>query len=374
MKLDAIRAVSERVEVIGRAVLVQADCRDVLPVLPKVDAVVDNADAVVFNETHEKPAKSKHRAAAKSDGFMAAAQGGDIGTVCDGRSVTSADGGTLRGNTGGLPEGSGEAGHSAEVARAGGRSKRALQGRDAIDSLSVDGREVALQPLRNNRGAGDPPQGRSAHQQHAGQSGSALFAWPFKPSQTRVVEPKEGDCVITDPPYGVEFKGEDWDKDVPQIAVQLPELFDRVAIIMGTTAIWQFPEPKWVACWARPASSSRSKVGGFSHWSPILLYGDLRMKVDFRSWHAIANAYERGFGHPSPKPECLMTWLVGELSQPNQTILDPFMGSGTTGVAAVQMGRDFIGIEREPKYFDIACRRIEQAQRQGDLFIDGAAA
>jgi DNA modification methylase len=50
------------------------------------------------------------------------------------------------------------------------------------------------------------------------------------------------------------------------------------------------------------------------------------------------------------------------------------MGSGTTGVAAVQMGRDFIGIECEPSYFDIACRRIEQAQRQGDLFIEGAAA
>ena len=56
-----------------------------------------------------------------------------------------------------------------------------------------------------------------------------------------------------------------------------------------------------------------------------------------------------------------------------QTILDPFMGSGTTGVAAVQMGRRFIGIEREPKYFDIACKRIEQAQRQGDLFIEAAA-
>ncbi len=52
------------------------------------------------------------------------------------------------------------------------------------------------------------------------------------------------------------------------------------------------------------------------------------------------------------------------------TILDPFMGSGTTGVAAVQMGRKFIGIEREPKYFEIACRRIEEAYLQGDMFIE----
>jgi DNA modification methylase len=55
------------------------------------------------------------------------------------------------------------------------------------------------------------------------------------------------------------------------------------------------------------------------------------------------------------------------------TACDPFMGSGTTGVAAVQMGRSFIGIEREPRYFDIACKRIEDAQRQGDFFTGAAA-
>ena len=77
--------------------------------------------------------------------------------------------------------------------------------------------------------------------------------------------------------------------------------------------------------------------------------------------------------HPTQKPDRLMKWCLGFLPDA-QTILDPFMGSGTTGVAAVQMGRDFIGIEKEGRYFDIACRRIEDAQRQGDLFIDGTAA
>jgi DNA modification methylase len=52
------------------------------------------------------------------------------------------------------------------------------------------------------------------------------------------------------------------------------------------------------------------------------------------------------------------------------TILDPFMGSGSTGVAAMNLCRRFIGIEIEPRYFDIACRRIEEAQRQGDMFRD----
>lgn len=179
---------------------------------------------------------------------------------------------------------------------------------------------------------------------------------------------KSGAVCISDPPYGVEFRGEDWDKDVPEIAIALPTIFERCAIIMGTTAAWQFPEPTWVACWARPASSSRSKVGGFSHWSPILLYGRVKMRVDYRSWHAIANSYGPGFGHPSPKPVMLMRWLVDELTIPNETIFDPFMGSGTTGVAATAMHRAFVGIEREPAYFDIACKRIEDAQRQGTLF------
>jgi len=78
--------------------------------------------------------------------------------------------------------------------------------------------------------------------------------------------------------------------------------------------------------------------------------------------------------HPTVKPLPLMRKYVGICSTEGQTILDPFMGSGTTGVAATAMARNFIGIEREPKYFDIACKRIEDAQRQGDLFLDGEAA
>jgi DNA modification methylase len=70
--------------------------------------------------------------------------------------------------------------------------------------------------------------------------------------------------------------------------------------------------------------------------------------------------------HKNQKPVALMKRLIAFLNP--QKLIDPFMGSGTTGVAAVQMGRKFIGIEKEPRYFDIACRRIEEAQRQGDLF------
>lgn len=85
------------------------------------------------------------------------------------------------------------------------------------------------------------------------------------------------------------------------------------------------------------------------------------------------NGRERDGRHPTEKPRKLMAELVADFTQPEQTILDPFMGSGTTGVAAVQAGRNFIGVEMNPEYFAVACERLEQAQRQADLFIAGAA-
>jgi site-specific DNA-methyltransferase (adenine-specific) len=74
-----------------------------------------------------------------------------------------------------------------------------------------------------------------------------------------------------------------------------------------------------------------------------------------------------GLQHPTQKPVSLMAWCI-ELLGKVDSVLDPFMGSGTTGVAAIQLGRKFIGIERDPKYFDIACKRIKQAVAQGKLF------
>lgn len=75
-----------------------------------------------------------------------------------------------------------------------------------------------------------------------------------------------------------------------------------------------------------------------------------------------------GSEHPTQKPVRLMEWCISQAPETVTTILDPFMGSGTTGVACHKMGKRFIGIERERKYFDIACRRIEDAQKQHDMF------
>lgn len=78
--------------------------------------------------------------------------------------------------------------------------------------------------------------------------------------------------------------------------------------------------------------------------------------------------------HPTQKPVDLMQWAIGKTKViPGSVILDPFMGSGSTGVAAMQAGMRFVGVELDPAYFDIACRRIEDAQRQGSLFGEQAA-
>lgn len=103
----------------------------------------------------------------------------------------------------------------------------------------------------------------------------------------------------------------------------------------------------------------------------------------YRSWNGggkrgvythCVNGPERHGAHPTEKPRRLMSEIIADFTKPDQTILDPFMGSGTTGVSAVMAGRDFIGIERDPDHFAVACKRIEDVQRQGDLFFEGAAA
>ena len=89
-------------------------------------------------------------------------------------------------------------------------------------------------------------------------------------------------------------------------------------------------------------------------------------------WHGMIRKGHDIRQHPTQKPVGIMEWCLTHV--PNaQTILDPFMGSGTTGVACVKLGRRFIGIEIDPGYFDIACKRIREAFRQPDFFVEQPA-
>lgn len=105
---------------------------------------------------------------------------------------------------------------------------------------------------------------------------------------------------------------------------------------------------------------------GFNNWIPAVVGGDVPHKGQDAFRFVVLPTSKPD--HPSPKPEDFMRWLTDRVSEREWSILDPFMGSGTTGVACMQLGRKFIGIEIERKYFDIACERIENAQRQVRMF------
>lgn len=122
--------------------------------------------------------------------------------------------------------------------------------------------------------------------------------------------------------------------------------------------------------------SVRLAGDGPSSWTDWLVVSRTKM---LNRWGTLRGGYVAGPGWDDKvrmggKPTRLMRLIVSDYSRPDQLVCDPFMGAGTTGVACIAEGRDFIGIEIDEPTFDIACKRIEQAQRQGDLFIDGAAA
>jgi DNA modification methylase len=203
------------------------------------------------------------------------------------------------------------------------------------------------------------------------------------------------DAVITDPPYGVGFTGSvtKWSPKHGQAYASFDDTLENVrgniiprfteamaiaavaVLTPGLNAMFCYPEPRAVG-WIYYPSGANSGPWGFVCGQPIYYYGKDpylakqlgRLPNCFASVESAADN-----GHPCPKPIKQMKWLVNRGSLAGHVVLDPFMGSGTTGVACHRLGRKFIGIEIEPKYFDIACKRIEEAQRQGDLFISGAA-
>lgn len=198
------------------------------------------------------------------------------------------------------------------------------------------------------------------------------------------------DALVTDPPYGIGehggkkrfgpasvAKGFRSNKDYENLAWDSKPPEETVFEMMFEIAKWQIiwganhfitriakDASKWLV-WHKKGADKSDFADCELAWTNIP--GAVRyFRQDWVGFGAINSGEIRE--HPTQKPQSLMKWCIDQLPS-GTTILDPFMGSGTTGVAAVQMGRDFIGIEREERYFDIACRRIEEAQRQGDLFI-----
>jgi hypothetical protein len=155
-----------------------------------------------------------------------------------------------------------------------------------------------------------------------------------------------------------------WDERAPSAAL-LQKLLGaaRHHIIWGGN-YFSLPPSRCFLVWDKGAGfRNRTFAEGELAWTSL----DRNAKIYTRD--PLAAGDYRGKEHPTQKPVALMQWCLEQLPEGCHTILDPFMGSGTTGVACAKMGRKFIGIEREARYFDLACKRIADAYAQPDLFV-----
>ena len=192
----------------------------------------------------------------------------------------------------------------------------------------------------------------------------------------------EVDALVTDPPYGIgadkaasrnkgkngwKYHGEtDWDSERPP-----PECFEMMLDLSRQQIIWGGnyftdllpPTMQWLV-WDKGQRDFSLADCEFA-WSS-------QQKAARIFSYPRAHALQDDKVHPTQKPVPLMRWCLGFVPDAKM-VLDPFMGSGSTGVAAAQLRRPFIGIERDEGYFDAACRRIDLAHRQGDLFIEEVA-
>ena len=189
------------------------------------------------------------------------------------------------------------------------------------------------------------------------------------------------DAVVTDPPYGLGIGYEAFDDTIENVQELangwLPicrNIAKRVAFTPGVNRQHLYPVPDWTMAWVMEAGGGYSSWG-FNMWQPVLCYGKdayLAHGKGGRPDTIITNELGRmeKFDHPCPKPIGVWTKVVNRFSVDGETVTDPFLGSGTTGVAAVRLGRRFIGIELSQSYFDIACKRISAALSSPDLFIE----
>lgn len=215
------------------------------------------------------------------------------------------------------------------------------------------------------------------------------------------------DAVITDPPYssgGFQEAGRasgsigtdvdhKWGGKQPQIAGDTLSTRGYMRLIKGVARATSASELYVFCDWRMWTSTVDAVEDGFFRVRSMIVWdkGTPGMGVGWRSQHELILYGRRtpakpGSGrgnvlsvsrsgnpdHPTQKPLQLISSLI-KGTDDGAVICDPFMGSGTTGVACAQLGRKFIGVEIEPKHFDIACKRIEQAYAQGQLFAQAPA-
>jgi DNA modification methylase len=180
------------------------------------------------------------------------------------------------------------------------------------------------------------------------------------------------DAVVTDPPYGIGITrsnrlavsrglgGKKWDDEPADMSWLVP--MGVPAIVWGGN-YFDLPPTRAPLVWDKN-NAGRDFADFEMAWSNLDM---VARRIVFRPMNM-----DGGKEHPTQKPVQVMKWCINFLPDA-VTILDPFMGSGTTGVACVKLGRKFIGIEIDPTYFDIACKRIADAYKQPDMFVERPA-
>lgn len=212
------------------------------------------------------------------------------------------------------------------------------------------------------------------------------------------------DALVFDPPYGHDYKvntfyaGGTRENAVVQrngsTLVVNPNIYEPIIgdkepfdpspwlDLAPEVLIWgahkfadRLPPGGWLVWDKVPTGKIRNQGDGEAAWinrdQPMRIYRLLwdGLCVGIGARHEVTAGQKRH--HPSQKPEILMDWCLSFIA--GQRIMDPYMGSGSTGVAAIRRGKKFIGIELSPTYFDIACKRIEKALSQKDMFVDKPA-
>lgn len=214
----------------------------------------------------------------------------------------------------------------------------------------------------------------------------------------------EVDHVITDPPYedelhnaigrirrkdgremiqslgfnGVNQSRRDICKEVVRVSTGWAIIFTLAEGVREWRDFLQEFGAKYDTClaWVKPDSTPRMNGQGAARGFECAVTS--WCSGGYRKWNAggkrgvythLTNQRDRDGRHPTEKPIPLMAELLADFTNEGQLILDPFMGSGTTGVACARMGRRFIGIEMNEEYFNVACERIESAYKQGDMFV-----
>lgn len=189
----------------------------------------------------------------------------------------------------------------------------------------------------------------------------------------RLMDGKKVDAMVTDPPYGLGDTKSDKNNYIEHvdssdnlkkiIAAFLPiysKYVERTVITPGNGNQHLYPASSWVMAWFTPAGIGRGPWG-FCCWQPILCYGKDPRLAKGQGCHPDALVHTESSeknGHPCPKPVNFWKWLVQRASVDDGSIVDPFLGSGTTSVVCEELGRDSFGMEMSPAYVAVTLQRL----------------